>query len=260
MSQSGSDMNGKVGFITGGGRGIGFGVAKQLAQRGANLAINDFDRDRLETAAKELRAFGNKVSTHLGDVTQPPAVHDMIAAVEKEHGRIDLLLNNVGLAPPGVKWTEFLRQTLDDFRAIVDQNLMTQVIVLKEVLPGMVERGYGKIVCISSIAGVVGHEGGSAYAAGKAGVNGLVKSLSKEVARYGITINAIVVGNAPSPKRAPERQKQLDELSHFGRGGTFEEFGKAIAFYLSDDSSYCTGALVPVDGGVLAPRTAGEVR
>jgi NAD(P)-dependent dehydrogenase (short-subunit alcohol dehydrogenase family) len=126
--------------------------------------------------------------------------------------------------------------------------------VLHALLPGMLTRGYGKIVCVSSISAVLGQETGSAYAAGKMALHGLVSSVSKEVARRGVNINAVILGNPPHPTRTAGRQEYLNKLSHIDRVGRLEEFGKAIAFLLSDDASYIMGAAVPVEGGLLVPR------
>ena len=141
-----------------------------------------------------------------------------------------------------------------DFRAIFEMNFFTQAMLLHALLPGMLEREYGKIVCVSSISAVLGQEAGSAYAAGKLALHGLVSSVSKETARHVININAFVLGNPPHPTRTPERQDYLNELSHFGRVGDLPEFGRAIAFLLSDDASYISGAAIPIDGGLITPR------
>ena len=140
------------------------------------------------------------------------------------------------------------------FRAIFELNFFSQALVLHALLPAMLERRYGKIVCVSSISAVLGQEAGSAYAAAKMGLHALVSSVSKEVARRGVNINAVVLGNPPHPSRTPDRQGYLNKLSHFDRVGRLDEFGKAIAFLLSDDASYMSGGVVPIDGGLLTPR------
>lgn len=126
--------------------------------------------------------------------------------------------------------------------------------VLRALLPGMVARGYGKVVCVSSISASIGQEAGAGYAAGKSALHGLVYSVAKEVGRKGVNINAVILGNPPHPSRTPARQDYFNKLSHLDRVGRFEEFGKAIGFLLSDDASYISGALVPIDGGLLVPR------
>jgi len=245
-------MKGKIALITGAGRGIGRAVAIELAGRGAALALNDIDGGRLAATAAELT--GASVSVHVGDVMDAAFIARLVGEAEATHGRIDLLLNNAGGGVAGVPWQAFAECRLQDFRALVEFNFMSQAVLLHAVLPGMVRRGYGKVVCVGSVSAVQGQEGGAAYAAGKAALHGLVASVAKEVARHGVTVNGVVLGNPPHPTRTPERQAFLDGLTHFGRVGRFEEFAKPIAFLLSDDSSYMSGAMVPVDGGWLVPR------
>lgn len=245
---------GKVALVTGAGRGIGYAAATELARGGAALVINDMDGERLEAAAAELRGHGVKVMTHAGSVTDTAFVEDMTTRAVADHGKVDLLLNNVGGGPPMTPWAEFAASDLAHFRAIFEINFFSQAMVLRALLPGMIERGYGKIVCVSSMSAVLGQESGSAYASGKMALHALVSSVSKEVARKGVNINAVVLGNPPHPSRTPERQAYLDKLSHFGRVGDLAEFGRAIAFLLSDEASYISGAAIPIDGGLLTPR------
>lgn len=253
-------FEGRVALVTGaagqseGRRGIGKAVATELALGGAALALNDLDADRLEASADELRSLGANVTTHVGSVTDDGFVDEMVSRAVAAHGRVDLLHNHVGGGPRGVPWVDLVDTPLEHFRAIVELNFISQVTVLKAVLPGMIERRYGKIVCTSSFSAVLGQEAGSAYASAKVALHGLVASVSKEVARHGININAVVIGNPPTPGRTQERQEYLNRLSHPGRIGRFEEFGRAIAFLLSDDASYITGAAIPVEGGILVPR------
>jgi len=246
-------FGGRTALVTGGGRGIGKAVAVELAKGGAALVVNDLDRDRLETTCQELRGLGASVTAVPGDVGDPAFVADLAATAEREHGRVDLLLNNVG-GSPGLPFRPFLDTPLDDFRRIVDLNFTSQVMMLRAVLGGMVERGYGRVVCVSSISAVLGQEAGSAYAAGKAALHGLVPSIAKEVARFGVNVNLVVLGNPPHPSRTAARQEYLNRLSHVGRVGRLEEFGKAIAFLLSDEASYISGTALAIDGGLLVPR------
>jgi NAD(P)-dependent dehydrogenase (short-subunit alcohol dehydrogenase family) len=246
-------FGGRTALVTGGGRGIGKAVAVELAKGEAALVVNDLDRDRLETTCQELRGLGASVTAVPGDVGDPTFVADLAATAEREHGRVDLLLNNVG-GSPGLPFRPFLDTPLDDFRRIVDLNFTSQVMVLRAVLGGMVERGYGRVVCVSSISAVLGQEAGSAYAAGKAALHGLVPSIAKEVARFGVNVNLVVLGNPPHPSRTAARQEYLNRLSHVGRVGRLEEFGKAIAFLLSDEASYISGTALAIDGGLLVPR------
>lgn len=245
---------GKAALITGAARGIGMATAEVLAQGGADLALNDMNDAALAETAESLRHHGVKITTHAGSVTDPAFIQRMVAEATRRHGKIDLLANNAGGGPPATPWAEFADSDMADFRAIFELNFFSQAMVLHALLPGMLARGYGKIVCVSSISAVLGQEAGSAYASGKMALHALVSSVSKEVARRGVNINAVILGNPPHPSRAPGRQDYLDRLSHFDRVGRLEEFGKAIAFLLSDDASYMSGAAVPIEGGLLTPR------
>ena len=248
---------GRVALVTGAGQGIGAATATELATDGAALALNDFDPAKLDASADRLRALGATVTTYAGSVTDPDFVAAMTAAAVKDHGKIDLLLNNVGGGPPMTPWDEFAACDLAHFRAIFEVNFFSQAMVLHAVLPQMLAQGYGRIVCISSMSAVMGQESGSAYAAGKLALHALVSSVSKEVARKGVAINAAVLGNPPHWTRTPERQAYLDSLSHIDRVGRLDEFGTALAFLLSDDASYITGAAIPIDGGITVPRMNG---
>jgi NAD(P)-dependent dehydrogenase (short-subunit alcohol dehydrogenase family) len=245
---------GKAALITGAARGVGMATAEVLARDGADLALNDMNADALAETAERLRAIGGRVTTHAGSVTDPEFIRQMIAEATQAHGKIDLLANNAGGGPPATPWAEFADSDMAHFRAIFELNFFSQAMVLHALLPGMLTRGYGKIVCVSSISAVLGQEAGSAYAAGKMALHGLVSSVSKEVARRGVNINAVILGNPPHPARTAGRQEYLNKLSHIDRVGRLEEFGKAIAFLLSDDASYMSGAAVPIEGGLLTPR------
>ena len=245
---------GKAALVTGAARGVGMATAEVLAEGGAGLALNDINAEALEATAERLRRHGGQVTIHVGSVTDSAFIDQMVAEANRQHGKIDLLANNAGGGPPGTPWAEFADSDMAHFRAIFELNFFSQAMVLHALLPGMLERGYGKIVCISSISATMGQEAGSAYAAGKMALHGLVSSVAKEVARRGVNINAAILGNPPHPSRTPGRQDYLNRLSHMDRVGRLEEFGKAIAFLLSDDASYISGAAVPVEGGLLTPR------
>jgi len=247
-------FTGKVALITGAARGIGAATAEVLAAEGAALALNDVNEAALRDTESTLRRHGNTVSCHIGSVTDPAFVRRMVGEATAIHGKVDLLANNAGGGPPGVPWSEFADGRMEDFRAIFELNFFSQAMVLHALLPGMLERGYGKVVCVSSISATLGQEAGSAYAAGKMALHGLVSSVAKEVARSGVNINAVILGNPPHPSRTEGRQDYLNKLSHMGRVGRLEEFGKAIAFLLSDDASYMSGAAIPIEGGLLTPR------
>jgi NAD(P)-dependent dehydrogenase (short-subunit alcohol dehydrogenase family) len=242
---------GRVALVTGAGAGIGRATAQRLAADGATVVVNDAREELAADTVRAIEASGGRALAAPADVTRPAEVEALVARATAAVGPVDILVNNVGGAPPGVEWREARHTSVADFYAFVVLNLGSAFICAHAVLDGMVERGFGRIVCVNSISAVFGQHAGVGYAAGKAGLTGLVHSLAKEVAPHGINVNAVLIGNAPHPSRTPERQELLDSWSHFGRVGRYEEFAAAIAFLASDDASYVSGSTLVVDGGTL---------
>jgi NAD(P)-dependent dehydrogenase (short-subunit alcohol dehydrogenase family) len=242
---------GRVALITGAGAGIGRATALRLAVEGAAVVVNDVREDLAADTAEQVRATGGRALTAPADVSRPHEVDALVERATAELGAVDILVNNVGGAPAGVEWRELRDTSVADFYAFVVLNLGTAFICTRAVIEGMIERGFGKVVCVNSISAVFGQRAGVGYASAKAGLSGFVGSLAKEVAPYGVNVNAVLIGNAPHPSRTPERQALLDQWSHFGRSGQPEEFAATIAFLASDDASYLSGSTVVVDGGTL---------
>jgi NAD(P)-dependent dehydrogenase (short-subunit alcohol dehydrogenase family) len=184
------------------------------------------------------------------DVTEVDQMTALVERAERALGPIDVLINNAGGSLPGAKWSMLHEADIDDIKGFLWLNLGSMFVCSRAVLPGMVARRYGKIVCVSSISAALGQMGGTGYAAAKAGVAGLVRSLAKEVGAYGINVNAVMYGNAPHHTRTEERQRDLDSWSHLHRVGRPDEFAKATIFLASDDASYITGEVLRADGGL----------
>ena len=173
----------------------------------------------------------------------------LVERIVAEHGGVDILVNNAGGSLPGMAWRTVAESTLEEWNSFLALNLTGPFLCSRAVIPSMVARGRGHIVSVSSISATNGQLSGSGYAAAKAGLTGLTASLAKEVGGKGVNVNGIIVGNAPFPNRDPARQAQLDTWVHVGRVGRHDEFAAAIAFLCSEDSSYISGAMIPVDGG-----------
>ena len=245
----------RVALVTGAGQGIGRAVALELAGRGDTVVVNDVNEAGAVDTVGVIEASGGRAVVGLADVTDPVLVESMVERTSSEVGAVDVLVNNAGGAPPSAPWGLFADTTIETHRQFVALNLLSAFICSRAVLDGMLERGYGKIVCVSSISAILGQTGGSAYAAAKAGLIGFVASLAKEVGARGVNVNAITIGNAPHPSRTAERTAELNEWNHLGREGTYVEFAKAISFLVSDDASYLSGSNLVVDGGTLRLAT-----
>jgi len=245
-------LDGKVAFITGVAKmdSIGFATASVLAAEGAALAIVDIS-DQVHECAALLRDGGSTVSAHTADLTRADQVRRIVDEAVDEHRRIDVLVNNAGMAIYGDKETFKAIQDLDenDWDFGIAINLKTQFLVTRAVLPLMIERGYGRIVNVSSTAGpVAANPRESAYCAAKAGVLGLTRSLALEGGRLGITANAVAPGWIATGSQA-EGEDAAGLNTPIGRSARPEEVARAILFLASDDASYVTGHLLIVDGG-----------
>jgi 2-hydroxycyclohexanecarboxyl-CoA dehydrogenase len=241
-------LAGKVVLITGAGRGMGKAFAQRLTEEGARVAVTDVDeKSALETAAELDGAAGFRL-----DITDAAEVAATVDAIAGALGPIDALVNNAGwdqLSP-------FLDTDEDLWDRIIDINLRGPIRMTKAVLPGMVERHGGRIVNISSDAGRVGSTGEAVYSACKAGIIGFSKTVAREVARYGITVNAICPGPTATPlleSMVGDHEKLIESLKRgipLGRLGAPDDVAGAVAFMVSDDAGFITGQTLSVSGGL----------
>lgn len=240
------ELEGKKALVTGAGRGMGFGIARTLAGQGAHVVVNDLFPERAEEACEKLQAEGYDATHASFDVTDYSAVSPAIAKT----GGIDILVNNAGI--PGVEGMElksFMDMSPEDWRPQVDLNLYGTLNCTHCVLPGMVDRGWGRILVISSDAGRAGSNAGvTIYGSCKAAAVQLVRNLSQEVADKGVTINAIALG--PMDNLPKEYEEWMVRGIPVGRMGRSNDAGVAVAFLASEESSWITGQLLPVNGGM----------
>ncbi|MGL5207523.1 MAG: 3-oxoacyl-[acyl-carrier-protein] reductase [Acidaminococcaceae bacterium] len=244
-------IEGKVAFVTGASRGIGRSIALTLAAAGADVAINYAGNvAAAEEVAAEIRKIGRKALILQGDVAQTDIAAAMIDAVVAEFGRCDILVNNAGITRDGL----LMRMKEEDWDAVLNTNLKGVYNCSKAALKYMMKQKSGKIVNITSVVGIMGNAGQSNYAAAKAGCIGFTKSVAKEVASRGITVNAVAPGLIATDMTSVLPEKVIEEMSAgipLKRAGQPEDVAKAVLFLVSDDAAYITGQTLNVDGGMV---------
>lgn len=244
-------LHGKVALVTGGSRGIGRAIALALADEGANIAINYFKNDdAAKEAVQMIQSRGVKAVAYKANVAHDDQNHNMIEQIRRDLGRIDILINNAGITHD----KSFSKMTYEVWNDVLSINLTGQAMVTHEVLRDMVESGWGRIVFITSVVGQTGNFGQSNYAASKGGLIALCKTLAKEVARKNITVNAVAPGfiQTDMTAKVPETVlEQVRQMTPVGRLGKPEEVADAVRFLASPSSSFITGEVLNVNGGMF---------
>lgn len=237
-------------IVTGGSRGIGRAVAVRLAKDGMNLVINYRGNSAAAEETERLcRELGAEVLLVQGDVSRAEDCEKLAAQAKEAFGRVDVLVNNAGITRDGL----LARMTEEDFRAVLDVNLVGPWNMMKAVNRIMMKQRYGRIVNLSSVAGLMGNMGQTNYAAAKAGILGMTKSYAREVAGRGITVNAVAPGfiDTDMTEAMPEGAKdKIITGIPMGRTGKPEDVAEAVAFLASEQAGYITGEVLRVDGGM----------
>jgi 3-oxoacyl-[acyl-carrier protein] reductase len=240
----------KVAIVTGSARGIGKAIALQLAEEGCTVIISDLDETGAGAVAKTIGNRGGRAEAVKSDISNSADVDSLIEKTLNKFNQIDILVNNAGIT----RDTLLMRMKEEDWDTVMRVNLKGAFLCSKRVIRPMMRKGSGKIINIASIVGLIGNAGQANYAASKAGLIGLTKSMAKEVAAKNIQVNAIAPGYIETEMTAnlPEeiRQGYLNNIPA-GRAGTPEEIGHMVAFLASQDSNYITGQVITIDGGLV---------
>ena len=242
------DLKGRSAIVTGGAQGIGRAVAERLLSSGAAVALWDRDAELVAGTARQL-AYRGDVSTAAVDVTDAEAVADAFVSTAARHGAVDIMVNNAGIAGPTMPSWEY---PLDEWRAVVDVDLNGVYYCCRAALPHMLERDYGRIVNVASIAGKEGNPNAAAYSAAKAGVIALTKSLAKETANRNISVNCITPAAARTRIFDQITQAHIDYMLSKIPRGRFLALGEAaamVAWMVSEENSFTTGAVFDLSGG-----------
>jgi 3-oxoacyl-[acyl-carrier-protein] reductase (EC 1.1.1.100) len=240
----------KVVLITGSAQGIGRAIALRFAKAGAKIALNDIEaqKENLEKVKKEIEELGSEAKYYFADISKYEEVERMVKEIEKDFGKLDVLVNNAGI----IKDRTLAKMSLDEWKAVIDVNLTGTFNCTKAALP-LIVANQGCIINISSIVGERGNFGQTNYAASKGGIIGFTKSLAKELGRFGVRVNAVSPGfiETKMAETVPENIKlAVKQLTALGRFGKPEEVANVVFFLATEEASFITGEIIHVDGGL----------
>ena len=244
------DFTGKVAIVTGSGRGIGKAIAVKLAENGATLVINDVgDSAPAEQTVSEIKNLNRQAMAIMADVSSSTDVSKMMETAIAAYGKVDILVNNAGITRDQLT----MKMTDEEWDKVLAIDLKSVFLCTRAVLRPMLKQRSGRIISMSSVVGIIGNAGQANYAAAKAGIIGFTKTIAKEVASRGITVNAVAPGfiDTPMTQGLPEERKQaLMNNIPLGYLGTPRDIAETVAFLASEEARYITGQVISVDGGI----------
>lgn len=242
-------MRGHTAIITGGARGIGRAIADNLAQKGVNIIIVDVNLDIAKEASSEIEKLGVKSTALMADVSNAADVTKIFEETIKEYGKIEILINNAGITRDSL----LLKMKEEDWDRVIDVNLKGAFLCSKEAVKSMSKNRYGRIINISSVVAFMGNPGQANYSASKAGLIGLTKTIAKEYASRGITVNAVAPGfisTAMTDALSENVKQEMLKAIPMNRFGTVQDVAYAVAFLASPEAGYITGQVIHVNGGM----------
>ncbi len=253
------DLTGKVALVTGGAHSIGFGIGVGLAKAGAKVCFNCSSQESMERGIKAYKEEGIDVHGYVADVTKEDEIKALVAKIREEVGIIDILVNNAGI----IRRIPMTEMEVSEFEKVIDTDLIAPFICSKAVIPGMLEKGHGKIINICSMMSELGRETVSAYAAAKGGLKMLTRNICSEFGEANIQCNGIGPGYIATSQTAPLRERMPDgsrqpfdqfivSKTPAGRWGTTDDLVGPAVFLASDASNFVNGHILYVDGGILA--------
>jgi len=243
-------FSGRISVITGASQGIGEAIAFELSKEGAEVVLVDIQKEKLEEVARKIKDSSGKAAAYCVDVCNLDEVAETVQAIIHNHKKIDHLVNNAGIARDNL----LMRMKEDEWDSVMSVNLKGVFNFSKSVIRNMASNRYGRIVNISSVVGLMGNAGQTNYSASKAGVIGFTKSLAREVAARGITVNAVAPGyiaTSMTENLSEQVKKMFMDIIPIKRFGTPEEVSHIVKFLLSDESAYITGQVISINGGML---------
>ena len=243
-------LEGKIALVTGAAKGIGRAIALALAADGATVVVNyNGSKERAEQVVEEIKALGADGMAYQCNVADTAATADMVKEVIKTYGKLDILVNNAGITRDNL----IMKMSEEDFDAVIDANLTGCFNTIKAVSRQMLKQRAGRIINITSVSGILGNAGQANYAASKAGIIGLTKTMARELASRGITVNAVAPGfvDTDMTQVLPENVKEAATAQiPLGRFGKPEDIANMVAYLASEKASYITGQIISVDGGM----------